>query len=220
MNIILLGPPGSGKGTYARMLNAKYGFTVIGTGVILRSEIEKGTKLGKESEEFMKIGKLFPDELMAKIVAKKIDSIRNRKGLIFDGYPRTIKQAEFLDEYLESKEMKIDLVCDVLVPEKVAVERISGRWSCPKCGFIYHVKYIKPKTLGICDKCNKGLTQRADEKPGIVKKRFQEYHRLTEPLKEYYTTLGILKEVDGIGTPEEVFKRIVGLVDSIQKEKQ
>ena len=107
MNIVLLGPPGSGKGTIARMLNAKYGYTIIGTGKILRSEIEKGTKLGKESEEFMKAGKLFPDEFMAKIIAKKIDSIRNGKGLVFDGYPRTIKQAEFLDTYFQLKTLMV-----------------------------------------------------------------------------------------------------------------
>ncbi|MBW3013814.1 adenylate kinase [Candidatus Woesearchaeota archaeon] len=216
----MLGPPGSGKGTHARKLHAKYGFTVVGTGEILRNEIKKGTKSGKEIEDLMKTGKLFPDELMGKIVSKKIESTRNGKGFVFDGYPRTTSQADFLDQFLSKKKMEINIVFDILVPEKVAVDRISGRWNCPKCGFIYHVKYIPPKTLGICDKCGAGLTQRADEKPDIVKKRFKEYHKLTEPLRDYYKENDVLWEVDGTGTPEEVFNEIIRIIDSMQKEKQ
>src|SRR3989344_716722 len=194
MNLIFLGAPGTGKGTIAAKIAAEHKFTHIAPGDLFRAEVKKGSELGKKVKSLIDAGSLVPDEITNAIVKQHIG-----KNTIFDGYPRTIIQAEALDTYA-----KIDSVILFDMSEQAIIERLAGRRVCPKCGAIYHLKTILPKHTGLCDKCNSKLIQRDDDKPEVIKNRFRVYTEQTLPLVDYYKKKKLSKTVDASGTPEEV----------------
>ena len=205
MNVILLGPPGAGKGTQAKRMASEWGLPHVSTGVILRDAVDKGTELGQQAGPLMKLGKLVPDEVVNGIVEQWLRSPASAKGFILDGFPRTLPQAEALDRALTSAGRKIDAVVSFEVPEPTLVDRISGRRSCPKCGTVYHVVDDPPARAGFCDKDNTGLVQRDDDTQDKVKERNRVYAEQTSPLKAFYAKRGVLKEIDGVGTPDGIF---------------
>ncbi|MBW3016879.1 adenylate kinase [Candidatus Woesearchaeota archaeon] len=195
MNIVMLGAPGAGKGTYAQKINAKYGMPVISTGDIFRAEMANKTELGKKITQVMESGQLVPDELTNQVVKKKL--MLMKKGFILDGYPRTVPQAEFLDDVMKEKDEKVDFVLYVDTPKDLIVERLSGRLSCKNCGAVYNIPNLPPKIKGVCDKCGKALYQREDDKPEMIEKRFDTYQKETEPVINFYEEKGILHTIDG-----------------------
>lgn len=205
MNIILLGPPGIGKGTIAKLLQSKHDFLQISTGDLVRTEIKSGSALGKEMADLINKGNLVPNEIITTILKKAIP--KNKKNIVFDGYPRTIPQAESLQ-----KIAKIDFVINLVADDKIIIDRLSGRRICPKCGTIYHIKYILPKKDGICDKDKTKLIQREDDKPEIVKQRLDVYRKQTKPLINYYTKKKLLKKIDADDNPENILKRIEKII--------
>lgn len=214
MKIIMLGAPGAGKGTQAKMLADKYGIPHISTGDIFRANIKNGTELGKKAKEYMDHGKLVPDELTCNLVVDRIQQDDCSKGYILDGFPRTIPQAECLDEALKKLGDKIDYAVDVEVPDENIVNRMSGRRACVGCGATYHVVFNPPKQEGICDRCGKELILRDDDKPETVQKRLTVYHEQTQPLIDYYKKQGALASVDGTKDMQEVFEAIVAILEA------
>ena len=212
MKIIMLGAPGAGKGTQAKQIAAKYNIPHISTGDIFRANIKEGTELGKKAKEYMDQGKLVPDELTCNLVVDRIQQDDCSKGYILDGFPRTIPQAECLDEALKKLGDKIDYAVDVEVPDENIVNRMSGRRACVGCGATYHIKYNPTKVEGVCDACGEKLILRDDDKPETVKNRLSVYHEQTQPLIDYYNKAGVLAEVDGTKDMEDVFKDIVNIL--------
>ncbi len=208
MNLIFLGPPGAGKGTQAKKLVQLLGIPQISTGDILRAKKEEDSPLGRQIREIMAEGKLVPDEIVVEIVKERLSQPDCEKGFILDGFPRTIPQAEALDEVLKEMGRKIDAVVYIEVPEEELIKRISGRRVCEKCGEEYHVIFKPPKVEGVCDKCGGRLIQREDDKEEVVRKRIEVYNNSTAPLIEYYEERGLLKRIDGVASMEEVFARI------------
>ncbi len=208
MNLILLGPPGSGKGTQAKLIVEKYGIPQISTGDMLREAVAKGTELGKEAKKYMDAGQLVPDEVVIGIVKERLQEPDCEKGFILDGFPRTIPQAEALDKMLEELGKKIDAVINIQVPEEEVVKRIVNRRTCRKCGAVYHLIYNPPKEDNKCDKCGGELYQRDDDKEETVRQRYKVYKEQTEPLVEYYAKKGVLYNIDGTKSIEEVFNEI------------
>lgn len=213
MIIMLLGPPGGGKGTQAVKLFEKYKLPQISTGEILRAEIKKGNELGKEANQYVSKGLLVPDDIMVKIIKTRVVEKDCKNGFVLDGFPRTIPQAEALDEVLKSLGKKIDKAISVVVSEKFLVERLTGRRLCSKCGAGYHIRFSPPKQNGKCDTCGGELIQREDDKEETIKKRFRVYQEQTAPLIKYYKQKGILKEVNGEGDIESVYKLIVNIIE-------
>lgn len=191
MNVVLLGPPGVGKGTAAGILSKKHGIPHISTGNMLREAVAKGTNLGKKAKAFMDAGQLVPDELVTEMVRERLAQPDCKRGFILDGYPRTSIQAKALQQFAA-----IDAVLDFTAPFKTIVERISGRRTCRKCNATYHVKYSPPKKEGVCDKCGGELIQRSDEKPGIITERLKVYEQQNKPLIDYYRNEQLLTEID------------------------
>ena len=191
MRLVFIGPPGIGKGTYAKAISQKYGIPHISTGDIFREEIARGTELGQRVKYYVERGLLVPDEIVVEVVKKVLQSPMCSKGFILDGFPRTLKQAEELD-----KITKIDLVFLFEAPLEVIVERVSGRLVCPKCGAIYHIKWRPPKTPGICDVCGTPLIRRKDDEPEVVRERYKIYKETFAPIIEYYRRKGLLVEID------------------------
>ena len=212
MKIIMLGAPGAGKGTQAKMIADKYQIPHISTGDIFRSNIKEGTELGKEAKTYMDKGLLVPDELTVKILLDRVAKDDCKNGYVLDGFPRTIPQAEVLDEALAKLNDKIDYAIDVDVPDENIIRRMSGRRACLACGATYHIEHIPPKTEGICDRCGKELVQRDDDKEETVKNRLNVYHEQTQPLIDLYTKKGILKTVDGTVDMKDVFAAIVKIL--------
>ncbi len=208
MNLILLGPPGSGKGTQAKLIVEKYGIPQISTGDMLREAVAKGTELGKEAKKYMDAGQLVPDEVVIGIVKERLQQPDCEKGFILDGFPRTIPQAEALDKILEELGKKIDAVINIQVPEEEVVKRIVNRRTCKNCGAVYHLIYNPPKEDNKCDKCGGELYQRDDDKEEVVRQRYKVYKEQTEPLVEYYAKKGVLYNIDGTKNIEEVFAEI------------
>jgi adenylate kinase len=204
MILILLGPPGAGKGTQAKLLSLEYGIPHISTGDMFRDHKARGTELGKKIQAIMDAGGLVTDDVTNAMVKDRLSRPDVAKGFILDGYPRTTAQAEYLEKLLQSMGRKIDRVLSYEVPEELVVERISGRRSCPKCGAIYHVSSNPPRGTGVCDKDDTGLVQRDDDKPENVKKRMQEYADKTWPLKRFYQERKLVSEIEGVGTPEGI----------------
>jgi len=210
MRIVLLGPPGAGKGTYASRLTVKLGVPHISTGDIVREEIRKETDLGKKIKDYSDRGVLVPDEIIIKLLAERLKKPDCNEGFILDGFPRTISQAEALEEIA-----KIDLVINLVVPDEIIITRLSNRLICSKCGAIYNLLTLKPKRDMICDRCGGNLYRREDDKPEVIKKRLNVYRRRTEPLIEYYSKKGLLRNVvcnDLMIPPEDIIKKIIGII--------
>ncbi len=212
MKIIMLGAPGAGKGTQAKKIASKYSIPHISTGDIFRANIKNGTELGKKAKTYMDQGLLVPDELVVDLVVDRVAADDCANGYVLDGFPRTIPQAEALDAALEKMGEAMDYAINVEVPDENIVKRMSGRRACVACGATYHIEHIPPKTEGICDTCGKELILRDDDKPETVLKRLNVYHEQTQPLIDYYTGKGILKEVDGTKDMSEVFDEIVAIL--------
>lgn len=212
MKIVMLGAPGAGKGTQAKMIAERYQIPHISTGDIFRMNIKNGTELGKEAKTYMDAGKLVPDELTVKILLDRVSNEDCKNGYVLDGFPRTIPQAEVLTNALNKLNDKIDYAINVDVPDENIVNRMGGRRSCPSCGQVYHVVHMPPKQDGVCDKCGAGLVQRDDDKPETVSQRLHVYHDQTQPLIEYYEKAGVLKNVDGTKDQKEVFEAITGIL--------
>ena len=212
MKIIMLGAPGAGKGTQAKMIADKYGIPHISTGDIFRANIKNGTELGKKAKGYMDQGLLVPDELVVDLVADRIVQDDCKNGFVLDGFPRTIPQAEALDEALKKLGTSIDYALNIEVPDDNIVTRMSGRRACVSCGATYHLVHIPPKKEGICDRCGAALILRDDDKPETVKKRLAVYHEQTQPLIDYYSKKGCLKEVDGTVDMSDVFDAIVKIL--------
>lgn len=213
MKIIMLGAPGAGKGTQAKMIAEKYGIPHVSTGDIFRANIKNGTELGTEAKKYMDQGLLVPDELTVKILLDRVAQPDCEKGYVLDGFPRTIPQAQVLDNALTELGDAIDYAVNVDVPDENIVKRMSGRRACLSCGATYHIEHIPPKQEGVCDKCSQPLVLRDDDKAETVLNRLKVYHDQTQPLIEFYTEKGVLKTVDGTMGMEEVFAAIVGILD-------
>ncbi len=216
MNVILLGPPGGGKGTQAKRIVEKYGIPHIATGDILRDAVAKGTELGKKAKEYMDRGELVPDEIVIGIVKERLKQPDCEKGFLLDGFPRTIKQAEALDEMLKELGKKIDAVIYIDVPEEEVVKRIAYRRVCRNCGAVYNLIYSPPKEDNKCDKCGGELYQRDDDREEVVRQRFKVYMENTAPLIEYYERRGILYRVDGTKSIDEVWQQIDGILQKLK----
>ena len=212
MKIIMLGAPGAGKGTQAKMIAEKYSIPHVSTGDIFRANIKDQTELGMEAKKYMDQGLLVPDELTVKILLDRVAQDDCKNGYVLDGFPRTIPQAEVLDKAVSELNESIDFAINVDVKDENIVKRMSGRRACLKCGATYHIEHIPPKKEGICDKCGSELVLRDDDKPETVQKRLNVYHEQTQPLIDYYNKKGILKEVDGSQDMKDVFSAIVAIL--------
>ena len=212
MIIIMLGAPGAGKGTQAKMIAETYHIPHISTGDIFRANIKNGTPLGNEAKQYMDKGQLVPDELTVKLLLDRVANEDCKNGYVLDGFPRTIPQADVLDAALKENNASIDFAINVEVPDENIVRRMGGRRACLGCGMTYHVDYAPPKQEGICDGCGQPLVQRDDDKPETVLKRLSVYHEQTQPLIEYYEKKNVLHEVDGTKDMDVVFSAITGIL--------
>ena len=212
MKIIMLGAPGAGKGTQAKMIAAKYGIPHISTGDIFRANIKNGTELGAKAKQYMDKGELVPDELVVDLVIDRFKEDDCKNGYVLDGFPRTIPQAEALDKALTAIGENVDYAINVEVPDENIINRMGGRRACVGCGGTYHVVYSPTKVEGKCDTCGGDLIIRDDDKPETVKNRLSVYHEQTQPLIDYYTKKGIIKEVDGTVDMNDVFKAITDIL--------
>ena len=212
MKIIMLGAPGAGKGTQAKRIADKYSIPHISTGDIFRANIKNGTELGNKAKEYMDKGLLVPDELVVDLVIDRFKNPDCANGYVLDGFPRTIPQAEALENALSAIGETIDYAINVEVPDENIINRMSGRRACVGCGSTYHIKYAPTKVEGVCDRCGKELILRDDDKPETVKKRLDVYHEQTQPLIDFYTKRGKIVEVDGTVDMEDVFAAIVKIL--------
>lgn len=212
MKLVMLGAPGAGKGTQAKKISAKYNIPHISTGDIFRANIKNETELGKKAKSFMDQGLLVPDELVLELVADRLSQADAMEGFVLDGFPRTIPQAESLDETLVKIGSKIDYAIDVDVPDENIVKRMSGRRACVKCGATYHIEHIPPRQEGICDVDGSELILRPDDEPETVLKRLKVYHEQTQPLIDYYSGKEVLQTIDGTLPIDEIFGAITSLL--------
>lgn len=210
MRLVLLGAPGAGKGTQAKILVEKYGIPQISTGDLLRAAVAAGTALGKEAKSYMDKGELVPDSVVLGMVEERLKQDDCKKGYILDGFPRNTKQAEALDKMLSSLGMSLTAALSVDVPFDDLMKRLTGRRTCKACGQMYNVYFNAPKKEGVCDKCGGELFQRDDDKEETIKKRLEVYNAQTAPLIDYYGKKGILKSVAGTGSIDDIFKKVCG----------
>lgn len=206
MRVVLLGPPGSGKGTHGKRLAASMGVPLISTGDILREAIAAGTRLGQAAQEDVKSGRLVADATVLGIIETRLSQRDAEHGFVLDGFPRTTAQADGLAALLG--EHRIDRVVNLVVPAETVVNRLKDRWLCPNCGSIYNVASLPPRTSGTCDNCGTALIQRADDRPETVRARLEVYERETAPLVVYYERLGTLRNVDASGSPDAVYEAV------------
>lgn len=213
MNVIIMGPPGAGKGTQAEFIKEAYPIPHISTGDMFRAAVANGTEMGKEAKKYMDSGKLVPDEVTIGIVKDRLTEADCQKGFLLDGFPRTTPQAQALDEILQKMGKKVEVALNVSVPDDVILERMTGRVSCPNCKIVYNTKFNPPAKAGICDKCGGELVQREDDKEETVKNRLKIYAEQTAPLLDYYEKQGCLKNVDGNRDTKVVFKDVQAILD-------
>jgi adenylate kinase len=205
VRVILLGPPGAGKGTQAVRIAEAYRIPHISTGDILRANVKAGTPLGTQAKSYMDAGDLVPDEVIIGMVAARLDEDDAENGFLFDGFPRTVPQANALEELLIGRETPLDVVLRLAVAKDEVVNRLTGRRTCSGCGRIFHMVYDPPSTEGVCDDCGGELTQRDDDTEDVVLNRLEVYANQTEPLEHFYWERGLLRDVEAVGTPDEVF---------------
>lgn len=219
MRLILLGPPGAGKGTQAQRLVEKYGIPQLSTGDMLRAAVRNGTEVGNRAKAVMDAGKLVSDDIVNAIVSERIDQPDAARGFIFDGYPRTLAQADVAESMLAKKHMELDAAVEIRVDDDVLVERIAGRYTCARCGAGYHDTSLKPKVEGVCDKCgSREFKRRPDDNAETLRTRLQAYYKETSPLIGYYYAKGKLRTVDGMAGVDEVTRQIEVMIgDSPRK---
>jgi adenylate kinase len=210
--VILLGPPGAGKGTQAGNIAETYDIPHISTGDILRANVREGTELGLEAKRFMDAGDLVPDDVIIGMVGERLAQPDAAKGFLFDGFPRTVPQAEALEALLQQREQPLDVVLRLAVDEDEVVSRLTGRRTCTSCGAVFHVTHQPPATEGVCDACGGELVQRDDDREDVVRNRLEVYRRSTEPLEEFYWNRGLLRDVEAVGTVEEVGRRAAAVL--------
>lgn len=211
--IILLGPPGSGKGTIAARLQQEFGFNHVSSGHLLRREVENGSAIGRRARAFLEKGELVPDQTVLKFMGDWMRSAPLKDGFMLDGFPRTLSQARALDGWLAEHNAPVDAVILYSCDLALILDRITGRWSCPKCGRVYHVYSVPPGRSGLCDDCATGLIQRADDTEPVVRKRFGIYQRQTKPLAKYYEQQGKLTVIDAAMSPDDRFAATVATLN-------
>ncbi len=214
MRIVLLGAPGAGKGTQCKKIAEKYGLAHLSSGDILRQERAAGSELGKKAQSYMDSGALVPDELIVEMMSAAIKGLSNG-GFVLDGFPRTVNQAEHLDKALSKDGRTIDGVVNLKVSDNVIIKRITGRRSCGKCGAVYHIENMKPKTAGICDKCGGKLVQRTDDTEKVVKNRLENYYLQTAPVVDYYRKNNTVYDINADKSPDEVIAGIFKTLDGL-----
>ena len=212
MKIVMLGAPGAGKGTQAKKISEKYGIPHISTGDIFRANIKENTELGQKAKTYMDQGLLVPDELTVRILLDRVAKEDCKDGYVLDGFPRTIPQAEVLEDALNKLGDKIDYAVNVEVPDENIIRRMGGRRACLSCGATYHIEHVPPKKEGICDQCGQPLVLRDDDKPETVKNRLRVYQEQTQPLIDFYTERKVLRTVDGTQDMQDVFHAIVEIL--------
>ena len=220
LNLVLLGPPGSGKGTQGERLQEDLRLPYYATGDILRAAVRDGTDLGKQARDYMDRGDLVPDEVMVGLIAERVSSADAADGFILDGFPRTMAQAEALDGKLSELGRALTAVVLIEVPEEEVVRRLSGRRVCVKEGHVFHMDFDPPKEEGVCDICGGRLEIRDDDKPEVIRRRLGTYHEKTEPLVAYYEERGLLYRMDGLPPPDDVAARISALLATVRKEEE
>lgn len=213
MNIILLGPPGAGKGTQAEQIKANYPILHISTGDMFREAVGNATVMGIEVEKYMDAGQLVPDGVTIGVVEERLSQPDCNSGFLLDGFPRTIPQAEALDHVLARMGKHLDMALEITVPDAILIDRMTGRVSCSKCKAVYNTKFSPPAAAGICDKCGGELVQRSDDKAETVKNRLKVYAEQTQPLLNYYEKAGKLNSLDGNRDPQDVFKDVKSLLE-------
>ena len=217
MNILIFGPPGSGKSTHSRRITELYGMTYVSSGDMIREEISRGSELGREMGRYLATGELIPDVVVNSLVISRLR--RDRGNFILDGYPRTAEQVLALENYLYDHGITLNVVMEILISKEESVRRISGRRICPKCGEVYHTKYRPPRVSGKCDVCGVALVQRSDDRSNVVEKRYDLYIRNMEPIIKFYKKQGIYVRIDGQGGIHEVWERIRPLLDYIYSQE-
>ncbi|HEY4547250.1 MAG TPA: adenylate kinase [Pedomonas sp.] len=214
MNIILLGPPGAGKGTQAQRLQAERGMVQLSTGDMLRAAVAAGTPVGLQAKAVMDAGQLVSDDIIVALIADRLEQPDTKAGVIFDGFPRTTAQADALDAMLATKGLTLAHVIELAVDEDALVERVTGRFSCSKCGAGYHDKFKQPVTPGVCDSCaSTEFKRRPDDNEETVRKRMAEYREKTAPISNYYREKGLLREIDGMADIDDVYSEIVTILN-------
>ena len=220
LNLVLLGPPGSGKGTQGERLQGDFRLPYYATGDILRAAVRDETEIGREAKQFMDRGDLVPDEVIIGVIVERIEGKEAADGFILDGFPRTTGQAEALDTELEGLGRELTAAILIDVPDEEVVRRLGGRRTCAKEGHIFHVEFDPPSSEGVCDICGGELVVRDDDKPEVIRNRVGQYHEKTEPLVGYYEDRGVLRRVDGSLTPDEVGERIRALLATLRMEEE
>lgn len=219
MRVLFLGPPGAGKGTQAKLLTEEFGACQVSTGDILRKAVKEKTPLGKKASKFMAKGALVPDALMVTVIADRLRQDDYRKGFILDGFPRTLDQADGLETILNDMGLGLDCVFSLKVSQRLIVQRLEGRRSCRRCGALYHLIFQAPVNKGICDRCEGELYQREDDREETVRARLRVYEKQTGPLIDYYRKKGLLKEIDGVGSVEEIQNRIRRAWGKVERDR-
>lgn len=214
MNLVLLGPPGCGKGTQSKRLQDAFGLVQLSTGDMLRAEVKAGSDIGRQADAIMKAGQLVPDSVIIGIMDRRLEGDGGKKGFILDGFPRTVPQAEALEEMLTAKKLELDVVVSLEVDDEAMIERISGRFSCGKCGAGYHDSFQRTKVEGVCDVCGgTEFIRRKDDNAETVRERLKAYHAQTKPIIAFYDARGLVQRVDGMGLIDEVTERLQSVID-------
>jgi len=218
MRLVLFGPPGAGKGTQAHRLADRFDLALIATGDIFRDNVQNETELGKEAKKYMEGGELVPDDVVVRMVLDRLDEPDAKEGFILDGFPRTLQQAQALEEALAQQSRPLSAVLKFVVPDEVAVKRLAGRRTCRRCQRTYNVEFKPPRVEGVCDVCGGELFQREDDREETVRRRLEVYHHATEPLEFYFWERGLLRQVDADGTEDEVTERATAAIADIADE--